>query len=1129
MKNKYLIFLIILFSNITYGQDCTSNNEFGSYTADNSGFLEEVTTFFSPGDYHTVDNIIDNEYNFYGFHSALGEPVNDYIVLTNSSNTILHQGISPINYTFTNGELSDGTIRLHIFLDATCDTDDINITVELLNLTVEPSTCQLPENPRVSYRSDTRIDFYWDAPSLGSIPASYDWEAVPSGNPQGVGVVDSGNTTTPDASATGLNSNTFYSFYIRSTCGANGSSDWFETPPLRTNIGPPPTNDLCSGATEVIQDTNADVDSATIINGNLVNTAGTDIPAEQCSGSSVDNARDDVWYSFVAYTTNVNIRLTSNYNGILTLFSDCNSSAIIDCSDSSGPGGSNQIEEISYNNFVVGQTYYVRVYYQGFAIGSSAFTLKIWSSMSAPDSDGDGFNSIVDCNDNDSNINPGAQEICDGIDNDCDGLIDDQDDSITNQTTWYIDTDNDSYGNPSISLNACTQPLGYVLDNSDCDDNNADINPNSDEICDNIDNNCNLQTDEGFDQDGDGVADCLDNCPNNSNAGQEDSDSDGVGDACDTCPNDPNNDADNDGVCDDIDNCVGTANADQADTDGDGIGDLCDDCIDNDSDGVCDDVDNCVGVSNPLQEDCDNNGIGDACDNDTDGDGVSDGCDVCPGFNDTIDTDSDGVPDGCDVCPGLDDTTDIDNDTVPDGCDICPDSDDNVDTDVDGVPDGCDVCPGLDDNIDTDGDGVPDGCDVCSGSDDNIDSDGDSIPDGCDICPGSDDNADTDGDGVPNGCDACPGTNDTIDSDGDGIPDGCDVCPGSNDNVDSDGDGVPNGCDSCPGSDDTVDTDFDGVADGCDTCPGFDDNLDSDGDDIPDGCDSEECDGVDNDGDGQIDEGFDTDNDGFTVCNGDCDDSDDSIYPGATEVANDGIDQDCDGSDLIIGPDNDNLCDAQNLLVGNSTSGGTYTNINATVESSEPSGVCWTAGDLATSSVWFSFVSPSSGEVIITTDFNDGTLTNTQLTLYSIADCNNMTTLTPLICNDDISGSNTLSYIEVTGLTGGNTYYIQVDGFNNEEGTFDIGISEPTLSSQAIQDSELFKFYPNPVKENLTIKSTNSVYQVFVYNIIGEEVVNMNNVNSYEINIDFDLFNSGIYLIKVHTDKGVGIVRVVKE
>ena len=51
-----------------------------------------------------------------------------------------------------------------------------------------------------------------------------------------------------------------------------------------------------------------------------------------------------------------------------------------------------------------------------------------------------------------------------------------------------------------------------------------------------------------------------------------------------------------------------------------------------------------------------------------------------------------------------------------------------------------------------------------------------------------------------------------------------------------------------------------------------------------------------------IKKSIDKDRDGFTEEHGDCNDSDPSINPNATEICGDGIDQDCDGSDLPCPP-----------------------------------------------------------------------------------------------------------------------------------------------------------------------------------------------------------------------------------
>ena len=73
------------------------------------------------------------------------------------------------------------------------------------------------------------------------------------------------------------------------------------------------------------------------------------------------------------------------------------------------------------------------------------------------------------------------------------------------------------------------------------------------------------------------------------------------------------------------------------------------------------------------------------------------------------------------------------------------------------------------------------------------------------------------------------------------------------------------------------------------------------------------CNGMDNDCDGMIDDKTDGDNDGYPVCN-DCDDANPLINPGAMDVANDPIDYDCDGKMN----DTDPPCDTN--LMSNSNS-----------------------------------------------------------------------------------------------------------------------------------------------------------------------------------------------------------------
>lgn len=83
--------------------------------------------------------------------------------------------------------------------------------------------------------------------------------------------------------------------------------------------------------------------------------------------------------------------------------------------------------------------------------------------------------------------------------------------SVYSNSNYFADADADGFGNALNTLTTCTEPTGYVLNNLDCSDDNASINPTVTETCNSIDDNCNLQIDEGLaftnyfsDNDGDG-------------------------------------------------------------------------------------------------------------------------------------------------------------------------------------------------------------------------------------------------------------------------------------------------------------------------------------------------------------------------------------------------------------------------------------------------------------------------------------------------------------------------------------------------------------------------------------------------------------------------------------------------
>jgi hypothetical protein len=224
----------------------------------------------------------------------------------------------------------------------------------------------------------------------------------------------------------------------------------------------------------------------------------------------------------------------------------------------------------------------------------------------------------------------------------------------------------------------------------------------------------------------------------------------------------------------------------------------------------------------------------------------------------------------------------------------------------------------------------------------------------------------------------------------------------------------------------------------------------------------------------------------------------------------------------VCPPANDNFVDAIAISAGTTVAG---TTLGATIDEDDaPDG---TLADLDTANVWYSYTGSGVAEDVtlstcgvVNTDYDTEALiyTGTSGNLIYVAEG-----------YDDCGGAAEGYHFETTFTSDGtSTYWISMSGYNGEQGNYEIVVSAATLSTETFENENAFTYFPNPVKNELTLNSQKDIQNVSVYNMLGQEVLRTA-PNATDSTINMESLSQGAYFVRVTIGNVTEVVRIIKQ